>query len=157
MDKQKIVKALLTELDKDYSKLLKIYEEHKQGCIEAPGPMQSHSDTSRFQLGKLADETAQRLEKLEKLIRFFKQIEIKKNNDIQVGTLVKIEEDGEIIYFYITPEGVGGQKFESEGVLIQTISMDSPFGKALFSKKPKQEIELQVPVGIRKLKILDCY
>ena len=136
---------------------MKIYEEHKQGCIEAPGPMQSHSDTSRFKLGKLADKTAQRLEKLEKLIRFFKQIEIKKNNDIQVGTLVKIEEDGEIIYFYITPEGIGGQKFESEGILIQTISIDSPFGKSLFSKKSKQEIELQVPVGMRKLKILDCY
>ncbi|KKS26612.1 MAG: hypothetical protein A2606_01150 [Candidatus Yanofskybacteria bacterium RIFOXYD1_FULL_42_10] len=157
MDKQKIIDLLLTKLREVRTATIKSYEGYKKASAEAPGAMQSHSDTSKFQIGILADSAMQRVQNIDQLIAVLRQIKTSQNSEnksIQVGTLVQTEENGKMIYFFITPEGAGGQKFESDDIRIQTISINSLMGKAMFSKKAGQEVEIQVPAGIKRFKIL---
>jgi len=81
--------------------------------LEAPHAIGSRSDTIKSQLEILASDTAQRSEDLKKLIIDLQQIGIKKSEHVQLGSLVQLEEDGTELYFYLVPEGAGGQDLES--------------------------------------------
>lgn len=157
MNKKKIVELLLIKLNEVRAATIKSYEGYKKASAEAPGAMQSHSDTSKFQIGILADSAMQRVQNIDKLIDVLhqiKQFQDTDNKSVQVGTIVQTEENGKIVYFFIVPEGAGGQKFESDDIFIQTVSINSPMGKAMFSKTTGQEVEIQVPAGVKRFKIL---
>jgi len=152
MDKQKIKEALITKLNRTRSFFLEIAKKYQ---LEAPHAIGSRSDTIKSQLEILASDTAQRSEDLKKLIIDLQQIGIKKSEHVQLGSLVQLEEDVTELYFYLVPEGAGGQDLESGGLHVQAISINSSLGEKLFLKKIGEEIEMRVMAGTRRLKILD--
>ncbi len=154
MDKQQVLKILLAQLEENKQSSLKNYETYRQASVDAPGAMESHSDTSRVEFGNLADNIAREIENTDKLIKTLQQINNEKNNEIKLGSLVCVEENKRTSCFFIVPEGAGGLKIENSNTPIQTVSIDSLIGKQLLAKRVGEEIELNVPVGTRKLKIL---
>ena len=155
MDKQKIRKKLLDRLDELYSLTLKSFEELRKGSNEAPGAMQSHSDTTKFQIGRLADEAADRMSKIKTAINTIQQFEEHKSTIIQIDSIAEINENGKLIIYYIVPEAAGGEKLDLGAIKINTISISSPIGRALINKKVGEIVELLVPKGIRRLEILN--
>lgn len=155
MEKQNISKKLLVQLEERQASLLKNYETYKQASIDAPGAMESHSDTSKVEFGNLASNIAKEMEDTNKLIKLVQNISDEKGESIELGSFAKIEENGKTFHFYIVPEGAGGQKIDLDDDFIQTVSVDSLIGKVLLSKRVGEEVELIVPAGKRKLKVLE--
>lgn len=157
MDKQEIKTKLLDKLNELRTLTFMQYGEYTKGSIEAPGAMQSHSDTSKFQFGRLADDLFKKLQKLDKVIGLIQQLGTKKTDNIQIGSAVLVDENGKTICFYIVPDGAGGQNLIIEDAAIQTISENSIIGNALVNKKSGQTVELLAPAGARRIKILDIW
>ncbi|MFA6307691.1 MAG: transcription elongation factor GreA [Patescibacteria group bacterium] len=90
-----------------------------------------------------------RILELEHLIKTSAVVETVKNNGIvQVGSQVKINRDGQNMNFTI----VGS----TEADPVQgKISLESPFGVALMGKAVNDEIEIDLPNGKIKCKILE--
>ena len=153
MEKEKIKELVLDNLIKTREELAKSYESYKDAAREAPGAMQSHSDTSKFQSNILAENIAQQLSLFDRAIKTIKEC-IHKNGDVGVGALIKIKENGEIKYFYFVPEGVGGFRLEDGGNNVQVVAINTPIGKNLFGKVPGDKIEMNLPVGKKSVEVL---
>lgn len=90
-----------------------------------------------------------RILELEHLIKTSSVVEKGKNNGkVQVGCQVKIDKDGQIMYFTI----VGSTEADpAQG----KISLESPFGDALMGKAVGDEVEIDLPSGKVKCTILE--
>jgi transcription elongation GreA/GreB family factor len=154
MEKEKIRKSVLEKLNSDYDELQKGYSLFKEESVDAPGAMQSHSDTSRFQANVLADNMILQAQKIKTAINLIENLKIEKGEKIEVGSLVKIKDGGKLKYFYIVPEGVGGFVVNSDGIDIQVVSINSPIGKELFSKSVGK-IEIKIAGNIKLIEILE--
>ena len=86
----------------------------------------------------------------EAMLRSAKIVDKVSTNSVGIGTTVKLYdyEFEEEIEYHI----VGATEID---VANSKISLESPVGKALFGKKKDAEIEVEVPDGINKYKILD--
>ena len=90
-----------------------------------------------------------RILELEYLIKTSSIVEKGKNNGkVQVGCQVKIDKDGQIMSFTI----VGSTEADpAQG----KISLESPFGDALMGKSVGDEVEINLPSGKVKCRILE--
>jgi len=154
MDKREIKNSVLENLIKVRENLIKSREEYKEAAKDAPGAMQSHSDTSKFQFNILADNIASQLQKLDDAVILLREYG-EKSTEAEIGAFLKIKENGEIRYFYLVPEGAGGFKVKMDSIDIQVLAVNSLVGKAFLFKKTGQEFELQLPAGKRLIKILE--
>ena len=86
----------------------------------------------------------------EAMLRSAKIVEKVSTNSVGIGTTVKLYdyEFEEEIEYHI----VGATEID---VAQSKISLESPVGRALFGKRKDDEIEVEVPDGINKYKILD--
>lgn len=86
----------------------------------------------------------------EAMLRTAKIVEKVSTNSVGIGTTVKLYdyEFEEEIEYHI----VGATEID---VAQSKISLESPVGRALFGKRKDDEIEVEVPDGINKYKILD--
>ena len=86
----------------------------------------------------------------EAMLRSAKIVDKVSTNSVGIGTTVKLydyEFDEEIEYHI-----VGTTEID---VVNNKISLESPVGKALFGKHKDDEIDVEVPDGVNKYKILD--
>lgn len=90
-----------------------------------------------------------RIQEIEEIL---KNVEVIENNNqenyIQLGSSVSVEINGKKELFQIVGE------FEADP-LNKKLSHTSPIGKALIGKKPGDWVEIQVPVGKIKYKIVE--
>lgn len=71
----------------------------------------------------------------------------KKNNEIKIGSTIKVEKDGKtFVYDIVSPE----ESQPSKGL----ISDQSPLGRAFLGKKAGETAEVKTPAGLMKYKIL---
>lgn len=155
LDKEKIIFAILKELDKERLAAIKNYESYQRSSNESPSPMQSRSDTSRFQFGILGQNELARAEKISRVITIIKDALVKKFESAEIGSLLVLQDQSnrEILCFCLVPEGAGGQLFTIDGFKIQSIAINSPIGKAIVSKKVDDWAEILSP-STRRFKIL---
>lgn len=86
-----------------------------------------------------ANELQVQLDELEK----FQQRDLKKEDSIAIGSIVELEnEDGEKSILFLVPSQ-GGYKVSYKGEVVQTITLNSPMGKALLGKVDGDEVELK--------------
>ena len=86
----------------------------------------------------------------EAMLRSAKIVDKVSTNSVGIGTTVRLYdyEFEEEIEYHI----VGATEID---IANSKISLESPVGKALFGKKKDAEVEVEVPDGINKYKILD--
>lgn len=86
----------------------------------------------------------------EAMLRSAKIVDKVSTNSVGIGTTVKLYdyEFEEEIEYHI----VGATEID---VAQSKISVESPVGKALFGKRKEDEVEVEVPDGVNKYKILD--
>lgn len=160
MEKTEIAEKIVELLRARRDTFFQSYETHRQASIEAPSRMQSRHDTSREELGRIADSAARNIEQLDKLIAHIEGSGTadKKFTRIRVGALVSVIEGEKRFYVYLTPEGAGGEQLEIEGMAVYTISPSSPIGKSLIAKEIDDEavfLSPASPTGTRTLIIED--
>jgi len=91
-----------------------------------------------------------KIAEMEAMLRSAKIVDKVSTNSVGIGTTVKLYdyEFEEEIEYHI----VGTTEID---IANSKISLESPVGKALFGRKKDDEIEVEVPDGINKYKILD--
>lgn len=91
-----------------------------------------------------------KIEEVEALIRNAKIIDNISTKSISVGVSVKLfdyEFDEEVIYHIVASTEIDPLQYK--------ISLDSPIGKALFGRKKGEEVEVELPDGTAKYKVLE--
>lgn len=91
-----------------------------------------------------------KIEEVEALIRNAKIIDNISTKSISVGVSVKLfdyEFDEEVVYHIVASTEIDPLQYK--------ISLDSPIGKALFGRKKGEEVEVELPDGTAKYKVLE--
>jgi transcription elongation factor GreA len=139
------------EADLDYLKTIKRTEIAEK--IKVALGYGDLSENSEYDEAKSAQaENEDKIAELENKIRHAKIIDESEINtkNVQVGNIVKLYNDmmkQEVVFTIVGPTEVD--------LAENKISNESPIGSALMGKKKGEEVEIQVPAGVMKYKILD--
>lgn len=155
MTKPEIVEKILARLREFHDAEMEAYRAHKDASVKAPSAMESASDTTKFQEGQMADKTLQRAENLRYAMVELEQKSNGSFKNVNVGALVRADEGGEEAFFYVVPEGAGGQTIRQGKDVVQTVAIGSPMGKALMGKCSGERVELRFSGGARKIRLLE--
>lgn len=158
VDKRNLLNALLARLEADKLKFEKTLEGIQRAVNEAPAPSQSHSDTTRYQMSSLENEAAQSLADKERSIRILAVFAASHGNrvshEVQLGSVVEIEDSGRRETYFLLPEGSGIEV--ADGVTkALVITPKSPIASALLYRKKGDTTVLKIPAGNREVKIVD--
>jgi len=160
MDKKALIEQVVEKLQKEVTELEESMMSMKQAAIEAPGAMQSHSDTTKFQMNALKDDVEKQLSTKNKELEILEKFGImsaSSSKEIQSGSLVKIW-DGEKEINYLFLEGGSGIHIEDEsGNKFIVVGESSPMGKVLAGKKVGDEIVTQFGSKERSINIVDVW
>lgn len=91
-----------------------------------------------------------KIEEVEALVRNAKIIDNISTKSISVGVSVRLfdyEFDEEVTYHIVASTEIDPLQYK--------ISLDSPIGKALFGRKKGEEVEVELPDGTAKYKVLE--
>lgn len=158
MNKKSLIEKLIISFQEKAEGLRKSFESARQAAIEAPGAMQSKSDTTKFQMSQLSGSfftSYQQIQRCVSALKNLKEIDLSKEcKTIRVGMVVKVEENQDETYYFILPSNCGGQSIEFEGLEITTISADSSIGQALLNKRVGDIVNFKVLSGLRTFKII---
>jgi len=158
MDKKALIEKVVEKLQKEVSELEANITSMHQAAIDAPSAMQSHSDTTKFQMNALKDDVEKQLStkngELEMLEKF-EIMPITPSKEIRSGSLIKIKDgEKEINYFFL--DGGSGIQIEDESKnMIIVVGGNSPMGNALLGKKVGDEVVTQFRSKERNIRIID--
>ena len=154
MDREKLFHKILEILEKEIQILSEGSKTALKESKEAPGAMQSHSDTTKFEMKRMEENINKRIGEKKKLIEDIKGILNHEENfsEIKQGSVIEIEKEGEK-KFYIYLKSGGGIKINEGGNEFIVVSDESPLGKILFGKKRGDEFEFNG----KKMNILNLY
>lgn len=160
MDKKALIEKVVEKLQKEVLELEANITSMHQAAIEAPGAMQSHSDTTKFQMNALKDDIEKQLSTKNRELEILEKFEIMpvpSSKEIQSGSVVKIK-DGEKEINYLFLEGGSGIHIEDEsGNRFIVVGENSPMGKVLAGKKVGDEIVTQFGSKEREINIVDIW
>jgi len=148
-DKKKLYELVVRQVSKRKDLIGGAAERTRKDCEEAPGPMQSRYDSSREELGALADGLNLRAEDIErgsiKLSLLREPINLNLDH-VQIGSLVRVSEKGSNSSedFFVLPYG-GGEIVEIKGEEVIIITEDSPIYQAMRSKQKRSCFQIRRP------------
>jgi len=158
MDKKALIEKVVEKLQKEVSELEANITSMHQAAIDAPSAMQSHSDTTKFQMNALKDDVEKQLSTKNGELEMLEKFEITpvmSSEEVSNGSIVKIK-DGEKEINYLFLEGGSGIQAEDElGNIVIVVGENSPMGKILFGKKIGDEIITQFGSKQRNIHIVD--
>ena len=135
MDKSKIVQSFLLEFENQISEQKEVLENTRKLTNDAPSARESHSDTSRFQLGNLALGQESRLREIEETARNLKNLILSPKEKVVIGAVFILCGEGQKPKNYFMFHGAQGMSIEIDGIIITAISAKSPLGVSVLGKK----------------------
>lgn len=136
---KKELEYLKTDKRKEISERIKIAQEF--GDLSENAEYHEAKDDQAFNEGRILE--------LEHLIKTSEVAEENFNKDIiGIGSKVIVEKDGQELSFSI----VGSTEADPTS---GRISLDSPLGNVLLNKKVGDEVEVELPGGLMKYKVID--
>lgn len=161
MDKNEVVNEILQEIRKQKSEIEAGLVSIRQAAKEAPGAMESHSDTTKSQMHTLATNIENIFKEKEVVEKFLNNLLNEKNeksNLIKLGTLVETEDQNHQKTFYLlVPNGGAGVIIQKENIRIVSISPETPLGVELSGKKSGDTMTLINKNGEKIIKIVDTF
>ncbi len=159
MDKKVILAGILKELEQQRMELQENLDTTKQAAVDAPGAMQSKSDTTKFQMNTLANAMRRSLTDKDQVIHALKDFsasQIKDHDTVQIGAIVEVKEDNgqQLTYFSLTQGG--GTEIHHAGKLITVVTPNAPISAFLLGKKKGDTVEFPIPSkpgSVRKMTV----
>ena len=153
MDKKDILKKVIEALEKEIHNLKESVGTIHRTAVEAPGAMESHSDTTKSQMQSLEAKTSEDVfskeHELKTLRRF---IPSDAGEKIEIGSLFEVEERGKRSTFFLLEGGAGIKIGECT-----VITPRAPLGRAFLGKKKGEKIIVELPSGIREYRIRNIF
>jgi len=150
MDNKVLTKEGLNKLKDELGYLKNTKRPQVADRIKQAKELGDLSENAEYQEAKEEQSFVEgRILELEHLIKTSSIVEkVKNNGKVQVGCQVKIDRDGQNMNFTI----VGSTEADP---VHGKISLESPFGNALMGKSVGDEVEVDLPSGKIKCKILE--
>lgn len=136
MDKKKVIDTFIAHFQKAIESARNALAGTRQIINDSPTANQSHSDTTRSQLGGVALAQETRLKEMEAVSSGLMGMSTSSMNKVSVGALFVISDDGNRRQWYFMFVGAQGDEVEIDGVTIVGISIRSPIGSASIGKGP---------------------
>lgn len=135
MDKHAVIAAFEQHQKERIGNIEKDLEKARDGVRTAPGPSQSHSDTTRFQEGNIVADIEERLARAKRILRQLREIPQAQMETISNGSIFVLEDvaTNERDVYFVVPEG-GGESIDVGGAEVVSISKDAPIAKEVWGK-----------------------
>lgn len=156
MTKKNLIERLLINLEEEAESLRNSAESARQAAIDAPGAMQSKSDTTKSQMSRLAENLSSLYHQTQRSISALREIDTSRTcKVVEIGAIVKIKEGQNEDYYFILPPGCGGQSIKLEKQEVNTIAVNSPMAQVLLNKKAGDVVKVKVPAGLRVFRVIE--
>jgi len=160
MTKKELLQSVIDTLKKNMESAEERLKTIVQAAVDAPGAMQSYSDTTKSQMGQIADELQRSLTEqsltlgiLQSMVSSYSLFD--DVGCVKIGSFVEVlDENTEREFYLILPAG-GGIEISDQGREILVISSHAPIATALIGKKPGEKIGLKIGQLQRNLTIVN--
>ena len=150
MDKQKILRAFISQFDEERNKLIQSAKAAHEAATHEESKAEDQHDTFAIEASYLAAGQSARILDLESTVAeylgYLERGSARQN--IAHGALVELKSGQRLIYSLITERG-GGTQVQVDGKLISTVTFQSPLGEALINAVPGDEIVVDTKTGSR--------
>ena len=153
--KDKILDIVLAQIENQKELLKDSIKRCEAEIDEAPGPMVSHSDTTRYQVSQQVFNLSSHLAKLEQAEKIMRESsDINKSGIISLGSTVEIDVNGKKMFIFIVPDGFGGLTVDGD-IKISIVSERSPMAISIIGKKVGDLSSFKINGKEKKIKILN--
>ncbi|MFT4571199.1 MAG: transcription elongation GreA/GreB family factor [Hyphomicrobiaceae bacterium] len=150
-DKHRILDALRQRMDARLDALLASQQSAQAGAIHEENRQEHPKDTRAIEAQYLARGLAERAESLRDATITLAALKVARfapDARVAVTALVALEfESSESVYFLV-PVG-GGEQLQVDGETIQTLTPNSPLGRAVAGHRTDDTVEIELPAGRR--------
>ena len=154
--KKKILEKMRAQLKEQIKSVEKAVEQAREGFAVGDDRADNRGERGAIQEKSwLLSAQASRLEELQRQLFALENADTRTLRTAGAGALVAVREIGgrkEEIYL-LHPE-FGGHETDVGGVKVTVISPVSPLGRALVGKKTGEDLEAELPGGVRRLRVL---
>jgi hypothetical protein len=162
LSKKDILQKVIISLSESVKKAGQSLSLMNNDINDAPGAMQSHSDTTRFQLTSIVDgleKSYQEKSKELELLNQFLQTDFNNSKfDISViGSVVTIKKSNNLLENYFIVPGGSGIKVDYNGKKIVCITPASPLGKAIIGKKKGQSFAYSIGGMSQNIEMIEIF
>lgn len=159
LDKQKIIIAIVEQLEKDLVELKAAALATYDAATNEESKPENEYDTRGLEASYLAGAQAKRVADVEELIYIFKDLKVRcysPNEAISSTALVEVSLNGKKSLVFVIPKG-GGLLLHAEGHSIQTVTPNSPLGEALMGLKVGDTASIETGDKVRDYQILSVH
>ena len=143
INKEKLFKDVVEKLEDTLKILIESALEAKEASTNEESKAENKYDTRGLEASYLASGQAQRVKELEESIFNLKKVELKRfgaTAPIGISALVRVSiDDRDKKWFFLLP--ASGIRLDTPLGSVQTLSLESPIGKALFQAQQGDEVE----------------
>jgi transcription elongation GreA/GreB family factor len=157
LDKQCLMQAVVEHLEQTVDALERSAQATRQGAIHEESRAENPKDTRGLEASYLARGQAQRVIEMRDAVARLRQLPLRSfatGETIGLSSVVQVGCDGKRRTYFLMP-AAGGESVRVDGVEVQTITPDSPVGRALMTKCEGDEFELLVGGRLREYEICD--
>jgi hypothetical protein len=157
MDKQRLLQCVIETLTQREESTKQSLEITRQAAIDAPGAMQSHSDTTKWQMSQRAGAIGQSLCETQKGLGELKRL-MSHLPSITRGSVYAIIEvdnldDGSRAKYFLLPAG-GGNTYEVEGEEITILNINAPLARVFIGSVAGDEVEIKIQGTTRRFNVV---
>ncbi|MDP4007395.1 MAG: GreA/GreB family elongation factor [bacterium] len=154
MDKAQLLEQVVISLMEDAEKTSASAQAARQESIDAPGAMQSHSDTTKSQQDWLAQALAASSAETREKIQRIQQLDFSPSHEeVREGSIVSLREEGRDQETYFLLSAGSGIKVSDGSRQIVVTTPSSPIGVAVLGKTAGDRCEVRAPRGVRHVAI----
>ena len=154
-DKYNLLEKLLAKIGNNAEVIAGAAQYSRQAAIDAPGRNQSRYDSSREEQGYLADGLNLRRQQIITGIHEAGATQLpQRPESVMVGTLVRLDQDGQTSDYFVLSYGAGNW-IESEEGEVLVITPNSPLFQAMKGKKKNEEFSFSLDRRRMQYKIVD--
>ena len=145
MNKQKLLQCAIETLIQKKKNAEQSLETTRQAAIDAPGAMQSHSDTTKWQMSRRAEAIEQSIFETQQALGVLKHLmdhppTITKGSNYAIIEVENLD-DGSRAKYFLLPAG-GGDTYEVDGEKITALTMSAPLARVLVGTVAGDEVEI---------------
>ena len=144
LDKQALLQTLKTRLETELSRAQKRAKDAADGATHEENRAEGDKDMRATEASYVARGQAGRASEMEEAFLRVSALELLSfapGARIAISALVELEQDGKRLHYFLVP-AAGGERLQQGGVAVQTLTTQSPLGRALLGLTEGDEAEL---------------
>ena len=157
MNKQKLLQRVIEVLTQKGKSAEQSLETTRQAAIEAPGAMQSHSDTTKWQMSRRAEAMERSIFETQQALGMLKHLmdhppTISKGSNFAIIEVANLDNGSKAKYFLL-PAG-GGDTYEVDGEKVTALTMGAPMARVLIGTIAGDEVEMKIQGTTKRLVVI---